>query len=362
MYTVESFGTSELKDLTAMRARPCISIYLPTAESGRETMQGAIHLKNLLTEVKGELENVGARWDNIAGLLDKVEEMVGDRDFWQHQSHGLAIFVAPGVFRVFGLPITVPARQAVGETFDVTPLLPLLSNDGRFYILALSENDVRLIDATRYEFAEVKVEGMPTSMEDTEAGEAPERQQQRHGGAGGAPTYFGSGNINDSDQHKKNLKRYFDQVDAALTPYLNEHPAPMVLAGVEYLLPIYRAANTNARILDGEIPGNKDRTSLEDLHKAAWEIVAPHFAEAQMKAKDLFHQLLGTGTASAEAVEIGLAADVGRIATLFVALDDERSPTANRVAVATLTKGGEVFAMDQEAMPADQPLAAIFRY
>jgi hypothetical protein len=199
-------------------------------------------------------------------------------------------------------------------------------------------------------------------MEETLPQDAPEKQQQRHGGAGGSPTYFGSGNDGGSEDHNTDLKRFFVLVDAALAPLFNEQSAPVVLAGVEYLLPIYRTANTCATILEGEIHGNQDRATAEELHEAGWRIVAPHFTEAESKAKDIFHQLLGKGTASADASVIGTAADTGRIATLFVAPDPDRSPFVNRMVAATLAKGGEVFAMEQEAMPTTQPLAATFRF
>jgi len=38
----------------------------------------------------------------------------------------------------------------VSDRFHLKPLLPLLTGDGRFYILALSQNQVRLLQGTRY--------------------------------------------------------------------------------------------------------------------------------------------------------------------------------------------------------------------
>lgn len=362
MSLLETFKPSDLQSLNSTKSKHCISIYIPTAVAGRETLKGHIHLKNQLTEAKKELENLALSSSELAKLIDPIDALVEDTEFWQHQNHGLAIFAADGVFRTFELPMKVPVRLFVGESFDVVPILPMLSNDGRFYILALSENQARLLKATHHDVSEVHIDDLPRSMNSEVPEDEHEKHQQRHGGASGSPTYFGTGNGSASDNHKVDLKRYFDRVDSALTPYFNEHPAPVVLAGVEYLLPIYRTANTSATILEGEIHGNKERTSDQELHEEAWKIVAPHFTEAQTAAKDAFQQLLSNGTASSDAKEIKTAVDAGRVATLFVAVDAKNSPSINHAVVETLSKGGEIFAMDQDTMPTDKPLAASFRY
>lgn len=360
MPTLESFGMSELNELMAVEARPCIAIYVPTAQSGRETLAGSIHLKNLLHLVEAELKRRDLNSRAISDMLEPVGALVDDQNFWQHQGGGLAIFIAEGVLRMFRLPISVPARQSVGDLFAMTPLLPMLSGDGRFYVLALSENEVRLLEATRYGSTRVQVDGVPPNMDAIRVG-GPEKQQQRYGGPAGSSTYFGSGGSGGSQEHNEDLKRYFDRVDAALTPYFHRHPAPMVLAGVEHLLPIYRSANTDATILDGAVTGNQDRASDDELHRAAWNVAAPHFAAAQSEAMARFDQLLSSGGASADTGEIEAAADAGRVATLFVA-ENDHSPSANRAAMATITQGGEVFVRPSGSQSGDPSLAATFRY
>jgi hypothetical protein len=47
------------------------------------------------------------------------------------------------------------------------PLLPLLSGDGQFYILALSQNGVRLLQGTRYSVSEVELEDIPGDLAET---------------------------------------------------------------------------------------------------------------------------------------------------------------------------------------------------
>ena len=51
----------------------------------------------------------------MADLVAPVDTLVEDKDFWQQQDHGQAIFTADGVFRVFGVPISVPLQQVVTD-------------------------------------------------------------------------------------------------------------------------------------------------------------------------------------------------------------------------------------------------------
>ena len=95
----------------------------------------------------------------------------------------------------------------------------------------------------------------------------------------GPATFHGQGG--GSDENEKNeLLRYFRLVSDGLTEFLEEDGVPLVLAGVEYLLPIYKEANTYPNLMDTVITGNPDLLSADKLHKSAWDIVSPRFQTA----------------------------------------------------------------------------------
>jgi hypothetical protein len=371
MLPFEVMSAREIADLAHAPAGPCISIYVPTSRKGLEARQGAIHLKNLIAEVETHLSEKGHRWDEIESLTKAAHDLVGQEDIWQHQKDGLALFLSPTISRAFKLPIPVSPRQSVSEQFDITPLLPMLTGDGRFYLLTVSANEVRLFDSTRFSFAEVPIEGVPQGMAEALWADDHEKQQQWHSGAGASPKgggrsamFFGTGDEGSMEQHKVDFKRYFDKVDAALAPLFRQNPVPVILAGVGYLLPIYRKANTSAHLLEGEVHGNQDRATMADLQQASWEIAGPYFEGVTKIAKARFDELIGTGLASADQDEISLAAEAGRIEMLFVSkeLQEEAIQPINLAAVQTLLKKGEIFTLEPATMPSDQSMAATFRY
>jgi hypothetical protein len=73
--------------------------------------------------------------------------------------------------------------------------------------------------------------------------------------AGGVSPLAGHGVGIDDATHEPNdaILRYFHQVDTGLRAFLRDEHAPLVLAGVEYLLPIYRRANTYPYMLEGGV-------------------------------------------------------------------------------------------------------------
>jgi len=160
----------------------CVSIYLPTVQAGSETQENPIRLKNLLTEATKRLAD--ARHDlpeaQIERLLEPARALVDDMEFWAHQSEGLAIFLASGDFQSYKLPLDVPKQVVVDEHYYLKPLLPLLSGDQTFYLLALSQGELRVFKGDRYGLVEVTPDDMPDSLSDALKWDDPEMHLDWH--------------------------------------------------------------------------------------------------------------------------------------------------------------------------------------
>ena len=379
---------NDLVSLSERRNGWHVSIFLPTHRAGPETQQDPIRLKNLLGQAEEWLLDAGLRTPEAMARLEPASRLVQDGTFWQHQSDGLAVFVSSEVTYHYRLPLDFEELVVVADRFHLKPLLPLLSGDGSFYILALSQNDVRLLQGTRYRVGRVDLEGAPTSLAEALRFDDPDKQLQFHtatgptGGKGGRPAAFhGHGGATKDD--KVDILRYFHKVDKGLQELLAGEQAPLVLAGVDYLLPLYREANTYSHLVEEGIEGNPDQLSAEELHQQAWAIVRPHFLKEREVAADRFRQLAGTDNASDKLALIVPAAHHGRVDTLFVAVDHEQwgayDPETNEIrlhqevepgdqdltdfaAVQVLLHGGSVYAVSAEQMPVEASLAALFRY
>lgn len=318
---------SELKTLMEKREGWCVSIFMPTHRAGPEIQQDPIRLKNLLGEAQERLIAGGLRDPEARGLLKPAQELLEHAGFWRQQSDGLAIFVSRDIFRPFRLPLDFEELVVVAERFHIKPLLPLLSGDGRFYILALSQNEVRLLQGTRYSVGQVDLEKVPESLAEALKWDDPERRLQWHTRTGTttdgtrAAIFHGHG-VASADDPKDYIRRYFRQIDDGVSDLLRDERAPLVLAGVDYILPLYREANKYQRLSEEGITGNPEELSASELHRQAWAIVQPYLQRERKEAAAQYQRLAGAESelASNEVQEIVPAAYHGRVEILFVAL------------------------------------------
>ena len=378
---MNELSKDELRLLIEKGKAPCLSIYMPTHKAGAEVQQNAIRLKNLLKEAEDRLVTGGRRAAEVEKLLEPVQALVKNNPFWRQQSSGLAIFLCPDFFRYYRLPGDFLSSVVLAERFHVKPLLPLFNTEGRFYVLALSQKDIRLLECSRYSVKETRPEGVPRNLDEVLKYDVFEKQLRIRPGMSGATGQKGSSSW--TDYGKENILRFLQQVEKGLKPYLKEERAPLVFAGVDYIFAMYREANAYPYLLETAINGNPDQMSADDLHALAWPVAEPWFRKEQEEARVRYRQSIGTGLASNNLEEIVAAAHHGRIGYLFVEVGQEKwgtfNPQTDQVvlhagvktgaedlidfaAIQTLGGGGKVYAIDRAAMPDGEPVTALFRY
>ena len=385
---MENLTLEQLLKLAQQSQDPSISIYLPTHRAGPDTQQDPIRFKNLVREAERQLQERGMGARDAADFLHAAQKLLEDSSFWRHQYDGLAAFLAAGDFHAFRLPFGVEEMLTVASSYYVKPILPLFTNNGHYYVLAISQNDVRLFEGTRHSIGQIDLpEDTPQSLDEALQFDDPEKQLQFHTGTpqgGGRDAMFHGHGAGEEDQ-KGRLERYFNLVDNGLRELLQAQQAPLVLAGVDYLLPIYRKVSEYAQIVPDGIEGSAERMRADELQEHAWQIVEPYFRRETEEVIAQYRQLAGTGKVSSQIEEVVAAAHFGRVDKLILAADTpvwgvfdrESGKVLHRqegrsdeddlaltdfAATQTLQNGGTVYALSQKEMPADSPVIAVLRY
>jgi hypothetical protein len=384
----------DLKELIEQQSEICLSMFVPThRQAGPEMQQDPLQLRNQLREAEQLLLTRPLESMSIAEFLAPIEALLKQQALWQHPEEGLALFRSPEAFRCYQVPFRFKPQVVVGTHFYLKPLLRFLTGEGRFFLLALSHNEVRLLEATRTHVQEINLpDSVPTSlaeaMKEDETGDGLQYHSSASGatiGKGGRRPVLFHGQGADTVDEKKQLLHYFQQIDRGLHALFHEETAPLVLAGVAYLLPIYHKANTYPHLLAEGVQGNPDRVKVsnETLCKQAWPLVEPVLRNEQQASLAQFEENKGTDRASSNLSELVPAAFYGRIDRLFVALDQEQwgsfeqntstlhlhekaepgdEELLDLVATQTLLHGGTVYTLEQEQMPDRAMLAALYRY
>ncbi len=382
MNLVEAPRLADLVQQAASAPPPCVSIYLPTARAGRETRQGPTQLKNALRDAQA-----AGLLRNVETVLEPADRLVDDAGFWQQQSDGLALLLAPGMVHTVRVPIAFEPLVAVGDALHLRPLLPL-ADDLEFLVLACSQNRVRLLRGSRWQIEELQHTDLPRSLAEALWPDDPEKSLQLHGHRtpnAFAGVFHGHGTTGNAEKHKDELGRYFRVLDDALRASPEGHgEAPLVLACVDYCAAIYRGVSRHPHLAPETIVGNPDHTTDEQLHAAAWRLLAPRLEAAHAAAIALYHERTGTGRTSDRLVDVALAAQNGRVSDLFASAgrmrwgrpssDGVAAPVVHgerqagdvdlvdRAAQHTLAQGGTVHVVDDASLALRDGVAAIFRY
>lgn len=374
------------KKIAEYTAAECISIFLPTQRGGKDVLEekSKKQLKSIWQEVSSELESRDVPQTKIEKLGEPVQQLMEDRDFWRHQSDGLALFIADGFFEKYTLPINFDTHIYIGKEFYVKPLLPVFKNDDRFYLLAVQLEDVEFFEATKYSIGKIEVDDLaPGRLEERVGFDYKEKtlQFQSQNPAGESAIFHGQGAS--ERNRKKEIKQYFRAIDQGLHSILNEETAPLVVACQDYLFTIYEDANTYQHLYDKPILENPADSSMLDLHQKALDLLEPEL-EKEKREKLKKMEETNPDQRSASIDEIVQAAHEGKIDTLFlenraevwgtfdeqnmkVEVQEEQNvqnySLMNLAVAKVIENGGQAYLLEHAFMPQKETkMNALFRY
>jgi len=368
----------------------CVSLLMPTHLSGRETRQGPIRFKNLLGKAEKALIAGGRRAADARKKLEPLRQLVDDAPFWAHQREGLAVYYLPRETFVYGVPFALPERVMIAPRAYLVPLLPIVSEDAPFHVLALSPKQVRLFEGTRHTARELDLPGWPEDFEEFAAHIEQEPQLQFHteaapeaGDRSRAAVFHGHPGGDESSQRKQRLLEYCRLIDDRVRKAVGDAGVPLVLACDERLAAIYRKASDYSRVVKEPLAGNPDERKPSELCSEAWKLLEPGVSEARDRAVARYHQAAANGQAAGRLDAVLPAAHEGRVDTLLVAADGERwgrydpgerrldvhdrpephdEDLVNLAAVVAYRQGAAVHLLPQDQMPDNEQTVAVLRF
>src|SRR5690625_3990464 len=155
-------------DLKAMAAAtgPQVTIYLPTAPPQHQPQDTATRVKSLVNEARRKLVNAGVPESDAKDMMASFDAIATDAPFLRQQGESLALFAAKGLNLVYRLGVPVAEYTHVAEHFVLRPISETLTKSHSFYILGVSQNKVRLLDATKDSVVQLDLQDIvPESFE-----------------------------------------------------------------------------------------------------------------------------------------------------------------------------------------------------
>jgi hypothetical protein len=378
---------NEFKKLANYNNETCVSIFIPTQRAGKEVLEekNKKHLHSEWVQIRKELKQNNIDESKIDQIGKPIEKLLEDRDFWRHQSDGLAIFSSPEFFEYFTIPVNFKAYHYISDEFYIKPLVPAMSGDGKFHILAVQLDDVKFYEASKYSITPVEIDDLtPSRLEERVGFDYKEKALQfRSQGEGGAKTQFHGHGGSERDEQVE-IKQFFRAIDQGLKDYMNKEKLPLVVACQDYFFPIYKDANTYNHLVDKVVPGNPNDTDMLGLHQKVLEIVEPQLNAVRDEKLEKFGELNDTESTSSAVSDIIPAVYQGKVDTLFIEkgaeiwgtynednmkvdYNDEQQngdiSLLNLAAKKTVEMGGKVYILDTDLMPKkESKLNALLRF
>jgi hypothetical protein len=259
----------------------------------------------------------------------------------------------------------------VSDRFHLKPLLRAITFPHSAYVLALSENAVRLVEVhADLPPNAVKVDGLP---KDAASSAGKSTLNDRSAG----------GRIQGSEGQNVRFRQYARQVDAALRPLLSGRETPLILAATGRLASVYRSVNSYPYLLPDGIGDSPDRMTDAALAAAARPALDAAYEADLSTLRALYDVWAGDGRATSDLSDAARAATYGAIETLLVDIDSaapgvvdeetgaisfaDSSDAANygvidEIAGRALASGARVLGVRKADLPGAGDVAAILRY
>ena len=268
----------ELDELKAFKQPFCLTIYTFFIESNTETNPNRIELKNLLREGEKALLAAGMQPKEVKKSLKPVRALLEDHEFWQTDYESLVFFIHPTLFRYYHIPKSgISNMVSVQNSFNVGLVEKALGSNKQYYVLTLSHHDISLYEGDHFKVKLLHLDGFPSDMNKTLNIDEYPHSRQLHVVA---PASAGKGSEGYHEQYEVSktdkimLLQFFRRIDKQEHAFFRTKQFPLIIGGVNYLLPIYRLANTYPHLLDDGIAGNLERETLPGIQKKAWRILS----------------------------------------------------------------------------------------
>ncbi|WP_212003829.1 hypothetical protein [Chitinophaga sp. HK235] len=347
----------ELIKLSQYIGAPAVTILVSTHRTFPDNKQDNIHLKNLITQVEKDLYE---QYDKriVWSVLDRIKEAESTINH-NYNLDTLAIFANTDMAQVYRLPIPATDRYVISDRFEIRPLLKAIQQSEHYYIIAVSKQKIRLLEAFNDKI-ELEIQNDDFPYSNGYYTTDPMRLQQD----------FVIDNL---------LKEFFNTADKRFKKYYAANPLPVILLGKDRNLVFYEDNMDIKNIVIARHHGSFDDTSDAEIAKVTFPLIQQYIANKQEAALEKISQAQSARKLLVELNDIYTAAESGQADTLYMEktyfplgyIEDGTITMGNGdgstditlpVIDTVLIKGGNVIFLDENTLNEYQGIALVTRF
>lgn len=289
---------ADLQHIKDVFSPGCVTLILNTNRTKPENLQDSITLKNLATEAENRLNEsfdkrfVAAVMNNLNGIIDEIDH--------NYNLESLVVFANEEMADFARLPFSVENRVVIDNTFATRDLVRALHQDVSYYILVLSRQHARLIEAHTDKVVREIRDLFP--MKNRLWTTSKKFQSMAKG----------------SDVL---TEEFFNRVDKALNAMTMVNPMPVYIATETRNFDHYMKVADNKGRIAGHLNQNRDDEKDAQVVAAMWPVVKEVATSGHAERLSELHQAVGANTFVSDLNEIWQAIHEGKGKTLFVQKD-----------------------------------------
>lgn len=262
---------SDIEAIEAYEGQNSLTLYSPYISPNSSENPNRTQFKNLLKEATFLLSERGLDDKKIHKLLQPAIKMLDDIEFRSAYKHSLVAFIGNDIFKYYSLPQDCMKDMSptlyIGDSFDTKLIQRVISDNTPFYLLLLSHKRPRLYKGDDYKLQLVKK--FPNMKQELNIDEVLKDLQLHVVAPVGdnRESERTHGHYNKTEVDKKLLHNFFQRINSRIHRIIQDDKAPLIIAGVDYLLPIYRKVNTYPGLIKSEIKANLEHSSIDRIQQ-----------------------------------------------------------------------------------------------
>ena len=284
-----------LKRIKDERGEGCVTIIMNTHRTRPDNEKDPLRLKNLVKEAE---ERLYKEFDKrfVWSLMENLKAVVEQIDH-QHNMESLLIFVNGHMAEYTRLPVAVVNRVVIDNTFATRDLVRAMHQEAGYYVLVLSRQQARLIEAFNDKVVCDSCGAFPLTN----------------------PLYTTSRLELSTNKGTDNLiEEFFNRVDKIVMDQIKKHPLPLILATETRNFDYYKKVADKKQVIVGHMNKNRDDEKAHHIVKEAWEVMKGLQKERQAEGLNAMHAAIKGGKLVTDIREIWRGVNEGRGHTLFV--------------------------------------------
>ena len=286
-----------LKELKDIISENCVTLIMNTHRTSPDNKKDSLTLKNLIKKAEERLfadENKRDAQKLVQRLLDLEAKIDHSLNL-----ESLILFVNENIAEYTRLPISVKDRVVIDNNFATRDLVRALHQETNYFILVISQQKTRLIEA--FNDKVVSEIDKPFPIENT--------------------SFYSTNKaeLSNASRQTNLIAEFFNRIDKEVNKIRKENPLPVLICTEQGNYHQYlKIADQKESFFDTYLNKNRLEEKAHHIVIEAWKIVQDYIITKNNARKAEIEKAVSTGKFLSDVNDIWRAILEGRVQTLFI--------------------------------------------